>query len=265
MKPDFQNVGDGSCAATASHYQTSDSTISGGLLGVAGAYTCPRVRSAGPPTAGRLIPSCGATIARLLEELESSLGLAPERGPYLAGTRDMQRPSGRLRCCQGDTKPCLCPPTKRCGCGISTQAPSCAASRDIQRPSGRLHCCRGDTRLCRHPSGRRADEPRGQPLPRKSDEATNSPAPHPWPCGSASRDSLRRRRAARCCAVRAFASIIEASTPTHCVAPQRKPSTTVLTARIWPQRILVAFMATEDQGAIEPTSQARITAPRVLG
>jgi hypothetical protein len=35
---------------------------------------------------------------------------------------------------------------------------------------------------------------------------------------------------------------------THCVAPQRKPSTTALTARTWPQRILVAFMATEDQG-----------------
>src|SRR5260370_20360694 len=52
---------------------------------------------------------------------------------------------------------------------------------------------------------------------------------------------------------------------THCVAPQRKPSTTALTARTWPQRILVAFMATEDQGVIEPTSQARITARRVLG
>src|SRR4051812_34421069 len=45
---------------------------------------------------------------------------------------------------------------------------------------------------------------------------------------------------------------------THCVAPQRKASTTTLTARTWPQRILVAFMATEDQGAIEPTSQARL-------
>jgi hypothetical protein len=209
MKPDFQNVGDGSCAATASHYQASDSTISGGLLGVAGAYTCPRVRSAGPPTAGRLIPSCGATIARLLEELESSLGLAPERGPYLAGARDMQRPSGRLRCCQGDTKPCLCPPTKRCGCGISTQAPSCAASSDIQKPSGRLHCCRGDTRLCRHPSGRRAGEPSGQPLPRKSNEATNSPAPILGHAGQHLAPLSRRTMLRNA----AFASIIEASTP----------------------------------------------------
>jgi hypothetical protein len=34
---------------------------------------------------------------------------------------------------------------------------------------------------------------------------------------------------------------------THSVAPQTKASVTALTRSTWPQRILVAFMATEDQ------------------
>ena len=51
---------------------------------------------------------------------------------------------------------------------------------------------------------------------------------------------------------------------THCVAAQRKASTMAPTARTWHQRILVTFMATEDQGAIEPALQAQITARRML-
>src|SRR5580658_4931798 len=52
---------------------------------------------------------------------------------------------------------------------------------------------------------------------------------------------------------------------THCVAPQRKASTTAPTARTWPQRILVAFMATEDQEAPPRRSQARIEGGRADG
>jgi hypothetical protein len=47
---------------------------------------------------GRLIPSHGATIARLLEELEPSLGVAPEWGPYLTP------PGAELRRFEGHTK-----------------------------------------------------------------------------------------------------------------------------------------------------------------
>ena len=52
---------------------------------------------------------------------------------------------------------------------------------------------------------------------------------------------------------------------THCVAPQRKPSTTALTARTWPQRILVAFMATKDQEATGDSPQVGNAGEREAG
>ena len=52
---------------------------------------------------------------------------------------------------------------------------------------------------------------------------------------------------------------------THCVAPHRKASTTALTTRTWPQRILVAFMATKDQEAAGDSPQVGNAGEREAG
>ena len=51
----------------------------------------------------------------------------------------------------------------------------------------------------------------------------------------------------------------------HSVAPQTKASTTAQTRRIWPQRILVAFMATPDQPRRGRRTQARTARGREPG
>jgi len=76
MKPGFQNLGNGSCAATASHYQASNFHHWRGHSESLAAILARAPDQLAHQLHGRLIPSHGATTARLLEEIERSLGLA---------------------------------------------------------------------------------------------------------------------------------------------------------------------------------------------